>query len=86
MKRKPDFPNFPPTAGVSEEDCLLTGHDVARLLGVSPDTVVDWRCRYPERGPDFIRVGAGRIRYSLGAVRKYLNERTVRGQGAKGRQ
>jgi predicted DNA-binding transcriptional regulator AlpA len=78
MKRRPNFPNFPPIA-VSKEDCLLTTRDVARLLAVSAGTVKDWRNRSgrPEKGPEFIRFG-GSVRYALRAVRKYLSKRTVR--------
>jgi hypothetical protein len=80
MKRKPNFQHFPPTAQVSEEDCLLTSRDVARLLAVDPQTVKGWRSRNPRTGtgPSFIRIGGrvGRIRYSFQAVREYLRERT----------
>ncbi len=84
MKRKPDFPNFVPVADISEADRLLTTHDVARLLAVSRETLKGWRSRNRRAGigPQFVRIGglakkAGRVRYSLREVERYIRERTV---------
>jgi len=79
MKRKPNFPNFPPGAGITEEDCLLTSRDVARLFALNPGTVKAWRSRNKRRdtGPEFIRVGGLRVRYSFRAVREYLAQHTT---------
>jgi len=73
MKRKPNFPNFPPIAGVSEQDYLLSPRDAAQLLGVAVGTLRRWR--YEHRGPPFIKV-EGSFRYSLKALRAYLAART----------
>src|SRR5208283_553861 len=75
MRRKPDFPNLPPIAGVSEEDCLLRPRDAAQILGVHVRTLQHWR-RSKHCGPSFVRVG-GRPRYKLQALRQYVSVRTV---------
>jgi len=81
MKRKPNFPNFPPVADIPEGERLLRPREVAELLSVSMGTIRGWRSRNPRtgEGPEFIRVGGLRVRYSLRALREYLSERTVRG-------
>lgn len=75
MKRKPDFSSM---GGEAEGDRLLTTRQAAELLAVSFGTLKDWRCRWPGRGPDFVRVG-GAVRYSRQALRRYLRTRTVQG-------
>ena len=87
MRRKPDFSSVPLNAGITEEDCLLTSRDVARLLAVSPDTLKGWRSRNPRTGtgPEFIRLGGLRVRYSFRAVHEYLSKATVRRQ-SKGKR
>jgi len=87
MRRKPDFSNVPLNAGITEEDCLLTSRDVGRLLAVNPQTLKGWRSQNPRTGtgPEFIRVGGLRVRYSLRAVREYLRKATVRKQ-SKGKR
>jgi len=83
-KREPDWPHVEMFDKLFEEDCLLTGRQVARLLAVSPGTLKGWRRTKKGRtgeGPEFIRVGGLRVRYSLRAVREYLSEHTLRRQG-----
>jgi hypothetical protein len=75
MKRKPNFSSM---GGDAETERLLTTGEAAELLAVSPDTLKDWRCRWHRRGPEYIRVGGSRIRYSLQALRRYVRSRTVR--------
>ena len=70
--------------GEAEGERLLTTQEVAEIFAVSPDTVKDWRIRWPGRGPNFIRIG-GAIRYSQEALRSYIRGRTVQGGSDAGR-
>ena len=74
---------FPRSVRNIEEPPLLDTHDLARLLGLSPDSLKNWRKRSQRKeGQNFIRVGR-RIRYSLEDVRRYLKNRTVQIKGRK---
>ena len=44
------------------EPSILTTHDAARYLGLSPGTLTNWRSA--NRGPSYVKVG-GRVRYRL---------------------
>jgi excisionase family DNA binding protein len=50
---------------------LLTIRDVAELLGVTVDTLYQWRYRH--EGPTGYRIG-GRIRYRRGEVEEWISE------------
>lgn len=52
-----------------EEHNLLTTEQAARLLGVHPGTLSNWRLR--QQGPAFVRVGS-RIRYRLADVESWI--------------
>ena len=54
---------------------LMTQDDAAKLLGVSPGTLRNWRWR--NKGPSWIRLGEA-IRYSPQALREYVEVRTRR--------
>jgi predicted DNA-binding transcriptional regulator AlpA len=58
------------------DDRFLTETDVARLLGISPRTLQAWRYRGGHT-PQFIKVGRA-VRYRLGDVRAWLDERRRR--------
>jgi uncharacterized protein YjcR len=88
MRRKLFFPNVPPNARITEEDCLLTSRDVAEMLAVDPQTVRGWRSRNKRagEGPEFIKLGSGpgaRVRYRRSAVEKYLRNGAVRAKKHK---
>jgi predicted DNA-binding transcriptional regulator AlpA len=51
---------------------LLDQEEVARMLGVSPRTLL--RMRQHGHGPEWIRVGKTLIRYRPEAVAKWLEE------------
>lgn len=77
LKRGRQLPRIWPINGIAEEDRLLTTHEAAWFLRVSPATLKYWRVRGRRAGPNFIRLG-GRVRYSLKHLRCYISERTVR--------
>jgi predicted DNA-binding transcriptional regulator AlpA len=68
--------------GTVAEDRLLTTAEVARLLGLQPDTIKLWR--YRKTGPAFYRFGEGRIRYRLSDVEDYLAALRVERDGRGG--
>ena len=76
MMRKPNFSNMDTDI---ESDRLLKAREVARILSVSVDTLRGWRSKNPCTGvgPEFVRVGGLRVRYSLRAIREYLRRNTV---------
>lgn len=58
-------------------DELLTPSEVAAILKVGEDTLEAWRGK--RTGPPWTKLGDGKrspVRYSRGALNKYLNERT----------
>jgi hypothetical protein len=60
-----------------EEAPLLNTYGAAQFLGLSPDSLKNWRKRSQRIGPNFIKVGR-RVRYSWKDLRHYLKRRTVR--------
>jgi hypothetical protein len=57
---------------------LLRTSEVAVLLRIPASTLKWWRTRSVGRGPDFIKLSPGHVRYSSEALRRYLRNRTVR--------
>jgi|GEM_PF-3296534 len=53
---------------------LLTETEAADVLGVSPRTLSNWRCR--GGGPDYVKMGSKAIRYRLNALNEFIDERT----------
>ncbi|MEU3045093.1 helix-turn-helix domain-containing protein [Streptomyces sp. NPDC006984] len=56
----------------------LTPAEAGEIMGVSPQTLANWR--WQGIGPAYIKLTpgrGGRIRYSLAAVEAYMRERTV---------
>ena len=51
---------------------LLTTSQVAAILNVKIGTVKKWRAR--GKGPAFLKLDSGAIRYRLEAVQKYLSD------------
>lgn len=54
-------------------DELLTPGDSCRVLGVSRQTMINWR--KTGDGPPWIQVSAGVVRYRRSALESYLTER-----------
>lgn len=55
-------------------DPLLDKYETARLLGVAPRTLEQWRAH--DRGPKFVRV-EGQVRYRKSDLEAYLAAQTV---------
>ena len=53
---------------------------VARLLGLSPNTVKYWRRRSQRTGPKFVRLGK-HVRYSWEDLSDYVKSRAARSRG-----
>lgn len=51
--------------------CLLTDVELAALLGVSLQTVRNWR--WKDKGPRYVKVGARCIRYRPDDVRTFID-------------
>lgn len=79
MKHKPSLPVIRAVEARLGAEQLLKPLEAALMLGVCTGTLDHWRSR-AHCGPDFIRVGGkqGHIRYSLKALREYMNMRTER--------
>ena len=58
---------------MSERDALWNTETTAEYLGLSPATLQMWR--YQRRGPPFIRVSRGCVRYKPSAVQKWTDDR-----------
>lgn len=74
----------PPTNS-PDELRLLHEAEVAELLGVSRQTLANWRSM--RRGVPFVRIGGrsgGRIRYKASDVRAFIAARTVNVSGGEG--
>lgn len=54
---------------------LLDSKAVAQRLGVSVDTLRDWR--YEGRGPAFLKLGHRTVRYRPSAIDAWLEEQEV---------
>ncbi len=56
---------------------LLDTLEVARFLGIHPQTLAAWRSQ--GRGPKWVKVGARVVRYRPGDIEKWLrrNEQTT---------
>jgi len=53
----------------------LTTEQAADLLVLSPDTLVDWR--WQRKGPPWISISRGCVRYDERALEKWLEARTI---------
>lgn len=66
---------------MSLDGTVLTTHDAARLLRLSPDTLRQWRRRRCGAGPRFVRLNSGgpkpRIRYLIDDLAAWLRTNTV---------
>lgn len=56
---------------------LLTTPEAAAFLRLAPGTLQNWRCR--GEGPRFIQIGTQAVRYALGDLEAYVDERSCRG-------
>lgn len=54
---------------------LLTPGELAELLGVSEETLAQWRSQ--RRGPPYVKVEGRLVRYRLPDVEAYLESRLV---------
>lgn len=57
---------------------IMTTHDVAALLTVSPQTLAIWRSK--GRGPDYMKFGKV-VRYERAAVESFMRNLTVTSEG-----
>lgn len=57
---------------------MMTTHDVAALLAVSPQTLAIWRSK--GRGPDYMKFGKV-VRYERAAVESFMRNLTVTSEG-----
>ena len=80
MRGKADLPHVRTLDRVIEELRLLSTPEVARLLGLSPNTVKYWRRRSQRTGPKFVRLGK-HVRYSWKDLSDYLKSRAARSRG-----
>jgi predicted DNA-binding transcriptional regulator AlpA len=62
--------------GLGEERRLLTEIDVARITGLSPNTLAQWRSQ--RRGIPFIKLSRNVVRYRQHDLEEWLNNRMVR--------
>ncbi|MFZ5501079.1 MAG: helix-turn-helix transcriptional regulator [Candidatus Micrarchaeota archaeon] len=53
----------------------LTTNQAAKLLSLSPCTLVDWRWR--RIGPPWVQVSRGCVRYDQESLERWLQSRTV---------
>ena len=56
-------------------DALLTTREAARLLGVSPGTLQNWRWR--GEGPPIVKVGSQAVRYAQRDLDNYVREHRI---------
>lgn len=57
---------------------LMTSDEAAKYLGVSPNTLANWRC-HKLYGPDFVKVGQrGYIRYKKADLDQFVEKNTER--------
>ena len=54
---------------------LMSCDSTATMLGVKPDTLADWRCRYPNKLPH-IKVGR-LVKYRLSDVEAFIQANVV---------
>lgn len=54
-------------------DYLLDTKDAASVLGLSALTLCDWRCK--GHGPRFVKIGHRSVRYRMGDLQAWLNDR-----------
>lgn len=81
MRSKAALPRVRSVGKGIQGDHLLTTQQASWLLGLSPWALVEWRRPRSSGGPDFIRMGR-RVRYSLQALRRYVQECTVQEKSA----
>jgi hypothetical protein len=62
---------LPPKAG---GDRLMTTRELADFLRVSPATLKWWRLKRHRRGPRFLRLSRGTVRYHPADVKVWLEE------------
>ena len=59
-----------------EAERLLTAGDVARITGLSPETLAQWRSQ--RRGIPFIKLSRNVVRYRRSDLDEWLAERLIR--------
>lgn len=73
--------NAQPDAGPPDEfageDRIMDTEELARYMGVKPRTVQDWR--HEAIGPDYFKLGSGRVRYRMSAVTAWIDRETTPG-------
>jgi excisionase family DNA binding protein len=56
-------------------DALLTPEDVAKRLGISPETLAQWRSQ--GRGMPYVKLGRNLVRYEESALKNWIDEHRV---------
>lgn len=63
-----------------EERAVVSSAEAARMLGISPRTLANWRVQ--GRGPTYVRLGKNRspVLYRVGDVESWLESRLIDGE------
>lgn len=54
---------------------LLTENEMAEFFGIKPNTAAKWR--YEGKGPGYIKLSNGIVRYDLKTLHQYIQDNTV---------
>src|SRR5258708_26628575 len=58
-----------------QEDCLMTAENVARIIGLSVETLAQWRSQ--RKGIPFVQLSRNVVRYRQADLDSWLKQRTV---------
>ncbi len=58
-----------------QEDCLMTAENVARIIGLSVETLAQWRSQ--RKGIPFVKLSRNVVRYRQADLDSWLKQRTV---------
>jgi hypothetical protein len=58
-------------------DRLLNNEQAAAVLGIAPGTLEYWRIARCRRGPAYIRLESGTVRYQLSDLQSYIEKHRV---------
>lgn len=71
LERNVDAGGGRPCQGPGDELVNLSTEDAARMLGIAPGTLANWRGE--NKGPRFARIGS-RVVYPLDELKRFLRE------------
>lgn len=60
---------------------VIGEREVSALLGVSTSTLRHWRRKSVRKGPKFLKLDNGSVRYRLRDIEQYQEERVVETEG-----